>query len=541
MKRFLKSSLSIFLAITIIFSSAIVGLNEIDFKRFFAVKAETASSGYCGEALTWTLDDEGTLTISGMGEMYDFSTWRKTPWSSYKNKIKTVIIEFGVTSIGGGAFFECGELTTVNIADSVTSIGDYAFSNCNGLVEISISDNIEDIGEMAFVGTGYYLDESNWENGVLYLSCYLLSGNSSIVVYDMGDADSKCFEHDYDPDYSDGVVKVCIKEGTRVISGNAFCGCWNITSVTIPDSVEIINYMAFTYCDVLEYVFYMGTEVDRNNIIIDNRNEGLDSAIWHYEASEHTAGEWITDEDSTCTVTGSKHKECIICKFVIENAVIEPTGHKAGSWETTKKATVTAAGKKVKKCTKCGEVLETATIKQLKCSKPKLREIENTSSGVKITWGKVSGADKYYVYCKVKGGSYSKIGTATKTSYTDKKAKSGKTYYYYVKAINEAGGSEASSSKSILYLADTTLKTPSSTKKGITLKWSKVTGAEGYQVWRKTGSGSYKKLATVKGNSKVTYTDKDARKGKTYTYKIKAYKSKTTSAYSNAKKIKDKY
>ena len=136
---------------------------------------------------------------------------------------------------------------------------------------------------------------------------------------------------------------------------------------------------------------------------------------------------------------------------------------------------------------------------------------------------------------------YTKIGETSKTYYTDKKAKSGKEYYYNIKAVNEAGTSSASSSKSILYLADTTLSTPKSTKSGVTLKWKKVTGAEGYQVWRKTGNGSFSKIATVKGNSKVTYTDKSAKKGKTYTYKIKAYKSKTYSAYSNTKTIKDKY
>ena len=75
----------------------------------------------------------------------------------------------------------------------------------------------------------------------------------------------------------------------------------------------------------------------------------------------------------------------------------------------------------------------------------------------------------------------------------------------------------------------------------IRLSWNKITGAEGYVIYYKTGSGSYKKLTTVKGNAKVTYTHTKAKKGKTYTYKVKAYKSKTYSAYSNAKKIKDKY
>lgn len=216
--------------------------------------------------------------------------------------------------------------------------------------------------------------------------------------------------------------------------------------------------------------------------------------------------------------------------------------HTLSSWIIGFEATVNSSGYKYKECTSCGDIFEFTEIPQLKCSKPKLKSIENTEHGVLVKWGKVKGADSYDIYRKTgSSGKYSKIGTTTKTYYTDKTAKSGKKYYYYVKAENEAGLSSASSSLSKYHLADTSLKTPSSTKNGITLKWSKVTGAEGYYVYRKTGSGSYEKIATVKGNSKVTYTDKKAKKGKTYTYKIKAYKSKTTSAYSNAKKIKDKY
>ena len=210
-------------------------------------------------------------------------------------------------------------------------------------------------------------------------------------------------------------------------------------------------------------------------------------------------------------------------------------------WKTVKEATVYNAGEKHKVCNDCGKVLGTATIKQLKAAKPKLSKIENTSSGVKLTWSKVSGADKYRVYRKTSKSDWKYIGTTSKNYYTDKTAKSGTKYYYAIKARNEAGNSSLSSSLSKYYLADPTLKKPSSTKSGVKLSWSKVSGADGYVIYYKTGSESYKKLTTVKGSSKVTYTHTKAKKGKTYTYKIKAYKSKTYSAYSNAKKIKDKY
>ncbi len=184
---------------------------------------------------------------------------------------------------------------------------------------------------------------------------------------------------------------------------------------------------------------------------------------------------------------------------------------------------------------------QSASLYKYYLADPPLKSIDNTEFGVLIKWDKVRGREEYNVYRKVKGGSYSKIGTTKNTYYTDKKAKSGKKYYYIVKAVKGSVSSASSSAKSIYHLADPTLKIPSSTKSGVKLTWTKVTGAEGYMVYRKTGSGSYTKIKTEKGVSNLSYTDASAKKGKKYTYKIKAYKNSTCSAYSNAKAITDKY
>ncbi len=82
----------------------------------------------CGENLTWTLDSEGLLTVSGTGDMDNYSSASYyLPWYSYLNSIKTIIIPDSVTSIGEYAFYGCAGLTSVTIPDSVTSIGDGAF------------------------------------------------------------------------------------------------------------------------------------------------------------------------------------------------------------------------------------------------------------------------------------------------------------------------------------------------------------------------------------------------------------------------------
>ena len=255
---------------------------------------------------------------------------------------------------------------------------------------------------------------------------------------------------------------------------------------------------------------------------------------------DHVYGAWVFDKTSTCVDEGLKHCECTLCGHYKE-VIIPEKGHIETDWIIDSEATVYEAGSKHTECIRCDEVVETVTLKQLKCSKPKLKTIANTQYGVKITWSGVKGADSYRVYRKTKGGSYKYLKSTKKKYFTDKTAKSGKKYYYAIKARNEAGNTSYSSSLSKYYLADPTLKTPSSSKKGIALKWTKVTGAEGYIIYRKTGTGSYKRLKVEKGVSNLSYRDTSAKKGKKYTYKVKAYKSKTYSAYSNAKKITDKY
>ena len=78
--------------------------------------------------ITWSLSDDGTLTISGTDMPYYY--YSSAPWNSQRDKIKKIIIENGVTNIGAGAFEECKNLTSVTIPNSVTSINYDAFDGC---------------------------------------------------------------------------------------------------------------------------------------------------------------------------------------------------------------------------------------------------------------------------------------------------------------------------------------------------------------------------------------------------------------------------
>ncbi|MBR4641682.1 MAG: leucine-rich repeat domain-containing protein [Selenomonadaceae bacterium] len=110
--------------------------------------------GTCGENLKWTLNDEGTLTIGGTGEMEDYSHVRGAEhypeWYDERDSIKKIIIHDGITKIGTTAFSDCKSLKSIKLPDSLTAIDEYAFCSCESLTEITIPAGVTKIFRDAF-------------------------------------------------------------------------------------------------------------------------------------------------------------------------------------------------------------------------------------------------------------------------------------------------------------------------------------------------------------------------------------------------------
>ena len=164
--------------------------------------------------LTWKLDADGTLTISGTGAMKNYNnTDNLSP--VYKNSsVKKVVIEDGVTNIGERAFYDCSSLTSITIPDSVTSIGTSAFNGCISLPSITLPDSVTSIGNFAF----------EWCSG---LSSITLSNN----ITSIGD-----FAFHGCP-----LTSITIPDSVTSIGEMAFHSCSNLKSITIPDSVTSIE------------------------------------------------------------------------------------------------------------------------------------------------------------------------------------------------------------------------------------------------------------------------------------------------------------
>ena len=233
-----------------------------------ALAADIVKSGTCGAEgdgsnLTWTLDSEGVLTISGSGDMHDYD-FPSAPWYDSRSRVKSAVIADGVTSIGWDAFKGCTSLTSVTIPDSVTSIGWDAFEDCTSLTSVTIPDSVTRIGEQAFDGckslASVTIPDSvtSIGDGAFYCcdsltGIWVAEGNSHYS----SDASGVLFDKNMTaliqcPGRFFGAYT--IPDSVTSIDNRAFYSCKSLTSVTIPNSVTIIGERAFSYCTSLTSV-----------------------------------------------------------------------------------------------------------------------------------------------------------------------------------------------------------------------------------------------------------------------------------------------
>ncbi|MCR5781243.1 MAG: leucine-rich repeat protein [Clostridia bacterium] len=238
--------------------------------------AGTVASGTCGDHLTWTLNADGVLTVSGTGEMIKSNEWGTT----YRKDIKEVIIEVNASSVDAHAFYDCPNLRKVTFPASLKEIGRYAFYRCVSLEEARIPNNVSVIGEYAFLGCTS-LSHVELPVSLAVVSDYVFDACINLTgitippgVISIGnDAFYECYS----------LTSVEIPGRVGIIKINAFSKCKGLRQVLIPKSVGSIALYAFSGCGNLSDVYYTGTEEEWNRIEIDKSNEELLNATIHFE------------------------------------------------------------------------------------------------------------------------------------------------------------------------------------------------------------------------------------------------------------------
>ena len=223
------------------------------------ITTSETSDNKIGENITYTLNDEGTLTISGTGEMYNYKSdgWTDDVDSPFhcSEEIKNVIIENGVTNIGDSVFHTCKNLESVEIPKSVTAINYRAFANCGKLNSIMLPDNLTYIGGWAFEKCGG-LTDIIIPDSVVTIDRYAFTQCNGLTKMTIPAGVKLQYEA---PNYHGSIFYECkgLKEVTLYndrITPSMFYYCDALETVNIKGEVGVINSYAFNYCNRLKKI-----------------------------------------------------------------------------------------------------------------------------------------------------------------------------------------------------------------------------------------------------------------------------------------------
>lgn len=245
---------------------------------FFVQPVEAqATSGYCGNDLTWSIDGSGTFTISGTGPMWNYG-WNVISGFPISD-IRKIVVNEGVTSIGESAFSGCTNLTSVQLADSVTEIGYNAFYYCGQLQDISFGEGLKRIGGAAFSNCTS-LTQVILPEGLTAIDMQAFAYCTALCTVSLPDSLSEIYQetfvgcnnlqyqeydnakylgNDRNPyvmlvQAVDNSITSCnIHEDTRVIYAEAFRYCSQLETLSVPDSVIYVGTKAFADCNKLQF------------------------------------------------------------------------------------------------------------------------------------------------------------------------------------------------------------------------------------------------------------------------------------------------
>ena len=309
-------------------------LQNIRLEISASAETTTEPQVWIEDNLTWTLDADGTLTISGTGAMKDYDNG-DNPSPVYNNSdVKKIVIEDGVTSIGVAAFYNCSNLTSITIPDSVIGIGAYAFSGCEGLTSITIPDSVTSIGNSAF--------------------SYCISLTSITIPKSVTSIELAAFYN------CSSLTSITIPDSVTSIGRSAFYKCSSLTSITIPDSVTSIGETVFGDCSSLKTI-----SLSCKSTLKKSNFGGQANLV----SASHTLKK-TEAKDATCTEDGNKeYWTCEHCgkyflsddtnpetaKAVELSETVIPASHKLTKVEA-KDATCTEDGnKEYWTCEHCGK------------------------------------------------------------------------------------------------------------------------------------------------------------------------------------------
>ena len=490
--------------------------------------------GECGSRVTWRLTEDGVLTISGKDGIYEYGWYEEddvyhpAPWAEEgMPAVKQLVVNSGITYIGGWAFSGLEQLASVSLPDTLEYIGWSAFRECASLTSIVIPE-----------GTKYLYGDA-------FIGCTSL--RSVKLPSTLEDIDGCIFQG------CTSLQDIVLPEGMTFIPWRMFDGCTSLRSVTIPSSIMSVSNDAFSGCTALTSVIFGGSRADWEGVTFNTGNDALRRITPTCTGSTALAAPVVTGSTNRSgmpliqwnKVSGAAGYQ-LWCSRVYDDfgAVaydLYADGNEDWFWDGNR-CTYMNNGSledgvtysyKVRAVDANGNVgafsKEVRIAFEPVLATPVISVTTNAQYQPVLTWDKVNGAGYYEVWrwCE-EDETDQRIRRTAGLTWTDATAELGKTYWYYLRAYSpdwnfttDTGSYYSAWGYSMRW---DVLDTPEITEvyspeagKAV-LSWTKVSGADRYEIYRSTDGENY---SLVNRTSALTWTDTTVQSGRVY-YKLRA-------------------
>ena len=445
------------------------------------------------------------------------------------SSVEKVDLPESVSSVGKDVFEGCKAIKNITLSSKLNYVNDGVFSGCSSLESVDLPDNISEIGANSFADCTN-LKNIRFGKNLIHIDSYAFSGCSSLksIEFPAG------LQYIWSKAFIDctNLSSVKLNSGLKQISNYAFYNCLNLKKVRIPTSDTYL-------CDYS--LGYYGKNDNNYKIpdfvIVGEKN----SYAKQYAADNGFKFEEYKVNLSTPQITSLKNTTGGV--KITWNKVDGAYGYRlyyrpaSGGWKRFKDTTATSftdssvVPNKTETYTircldKDGNTISGFnsngwSIKYVPVA-PTISKLENTSSGIKLTWNKIAGVYGYRLYYRPASGGWKRFKDTTATSFTDSSVVPNKTETYTIRCLDKDGNTISgfnSNGWSIKYVpVAPTISKLENTSGGIKLTWNKIAGVYGYRLYYKPASGGWKRF---KDTTATSFTDSGVSPNRTETYTIR--------------------
>ena len=512
------------------------------------------------------------------------------------SSIENLSFNKNLREIGNNAFEECSSVKNVTFNDSLNTIGESAFANCSSVEKVDLPESVSSVGKDAFEGCKA-IKNITLSSKLNYVNDGVFSGCSSLESVDLPDNISEIGANSF----ADCTNLKNIRFGKNLIhiDSYAFSGCSSLKSIEFPAGLQYIWSKAFIDCtnlssvklnsglkQISDYAFYNCLNLKKVRIPLSDTYL-CDYSLGYYGKNDNNykipdfiiVGDINSCAQRYANDNGFKFEEYKVNLSTPQITSLKNTtggvklqwnkvngayGYRlyyrpaSGGWKRFKDTTATSftdssvVPNKTETYTircldKDGNTISGFnsngwSIKYVPVA-PTISKLENTSSGIKLTWNKIAGVYGYRLYYKPVSGGWKRFKDTTATSFTDSGVVPNKTETYTIRCIDKNGNTVSGFnskgwSKKYTPVAPTISKLEN-TSGGIKLTWNKIAGVYGYRLYYKPSSGGWKRF---KDTTATSFTDSGVVPNKTETYTIRCIdKNGNTVSGFNSKGWSQKY